>query len=384
MVEALIEEARQRARRRRRIYWAVAALVALVGLMVFVVFERSAQSQIASPSLSPRPSLSGGSAGGRIAFISYSGGGQANHGTVYVVNADGSGQRRLARGVWGDTPAWSPDGRKLAFVRGLGDPNVAASEVFVVNTDGSGERRLTRSPDSKMALAWSPDGRKIAFTRFSSGQPSSDLYVMNADGSGERRLTRNAGWAAWSPDGRKLAFVGGGIWVVNADGSGMRRLTSNAGDTFPAWSPDERKLAFVRTGRCLRCRANAKLYVMNADGHGQHKLASGAGISSPPAWSPEGRTIAFERSYRPSPNTPSLRYMHITEIFVINADGSGQRKLTFGARPLWSPDGRGIAFNRSGRLVGGLYVMNADGSGQPLRLARNARGGAAWAPERTN
>ncbi len=63
----------------------------------------------------------------------------------------------------------------------------------------------------------------------------------------------------------------------------------------------------------------------------------------------------------------------------MNADGSGQRRLAYGAQPLWSPDGQRIAFVRSGRLVGGLYVMNADGSGQ-RRLARNARGGAAWSP----
>ncbi len=49
LVEALIEEARQRARRRRRINVALAALVALLGVAVFTVFERTAQSQTASP-----------------------------------------------------------------------------------------------------------------------------------------------------------------------------------------------------------------------------------------------------------------------------------------------------------------------------------------------
>jgi TolB protein len=365
-------------------YATLAALAALAGLAAFTVYGRSARSQVASPSPGPRPSLSGGAAGGKVAFVSYSGGGQANHGTVYVVNAEGSGQRRLARGVWEQTPVWSPDGRRLAFVRGLGGPNVADSEVYVVNVDGSGERRLTHTPGNEVSLAWSPDGRKIAFTRFISGQVIG-LYVMNADGSGQRRLTRNAfGGAVWSPDGTKLVGgIGGkpGIWVINADGSGMRRLTSISGDGPSAWSPDGRKLAFVRFGRCLRCCAFAKLYVMNADGSGQKKLASGALIGLP-AWSPDARTIAYDRSYRPKPNTPRLQYMHITEVFVVNADGSAKRRLTHGARPFWSPDGRAIAYTRSGQRLGGLYVMNADGSGQPLKLAPNARGGAAWAPAR--
>ncbi len=70
LVEALIEEARQRARRRRRIYWAIAAVVALVGVAVFTVFERTAQSQTASPALSARSSLPAGTANSKIAFMS--------------------------------------------------------------------------------------------------------------------------------------------------------------------------------------------------------------------------------------------------------------------------------------------------------------------------
>ena len=80
----------------------------------------------------------------------------------------------------------------------------------MVNADGSGERRLTRNP-AATAPAWSPDGQKIAFVeQRAAGRSIPDVYVMNADGSGQRRLARNAarGWAsAWSPDGRKIAFA---------------------------------------------------------------------------------------------------------------------------------------------------------------------------------
>jgi hypothetical protein len=70
LVEALIEEARQRARRRRRIYAAVAAVTALVGVGVFTLFERTAQSQTASPALTTRSSVPAATATPRIAFIS--------------------------------------------------------------------------------------------------------------------------------------------------------------------------------------------------------------------------------------------------------------------------------------------------------------------------
>jgi Tol biopolymer transport system component len=87
----------------------------------------------------------------------------------------------------------------------------------------------------------------------------------------------------------------------------------------------------------------------------------------------DGQKIAFARS----------RDGRVSGVYVINADRSGQRRLTQrGAQPLWSPDGRKIAFRsgRDGNLE--IYVMNADGSEQQ-RLTRNPARSAqflAWSP----
>jgi Tol biopolymer transport system component len=202
LVEQLIEEARQRARRRRRIYWAAAAAVALVGVVAFTVFERSAQSQTASPALSARSSLPAGAASSKLAFIRHRRSACCGPGPpfeLYVMNADGSGKRVLTRDVWQGL-AWSPDGRKFAFVGGRD------ADVYVINADGSGQQRLTRNAGNDFGPAWSPDGRKIAFGR-GDGPHSDQIYIMNADGSGERSLTRNAAddtlrpcCAAWTTD----------------------------------------------------------------------------------------------------------------------------------------------------------------------------------------
>ena len=71
-------------------------------------------------------------------------------------------------------------------------------EIYVMNADGSGEKRLTRNPSHDASPAWSPDGRKIAFIR---NLRNPDIYVMNADGSGQRRLARNAALMRGRPTG---------------------------------------------------------------------------------------------------------------------------------------------------------------------------------------
>ena len=120
---------------------------------------------------------------------------------------------------------------------------------------------------------------------------------------------------------------------------------------------------------------------MNADGSGQRKLVARTArqdvADSAPVWSPDGRKIAFVSDHDGTPFNDGA-----TEISIVNADGSGQRNLTrnpaHDSDPVWSPDGRKIAFVRNFEI----YVMNADGTGQ-TNLTRNpARDLApAWSPD---
>src|SRR5262245_34814659 len=127
LVEALIEEARRETRRRHRRYWALAALVGFVGVVVLVLLDGGAASQTASPAVSARMNAPVQAPTARLAFIS-SPGVPAYPPTpgpleLYVVNADGSGKRLVARDrdVW--TVAWSPDGRTIAYLNNTGLPD---------------------------------------------------------------------------------------------------------------------------------------------------------------------------------------------------------------------------------------------------------------------
>jgi TolB protein len=179
------------------------------------------------------------------------------------MNADGSERRLLADGGarlrhqacpnCGGLRhvAWSPDGRKMLLTRFGPSHGYDSREKYIVvmNADGSGLRRLKRfAPGNGGELSWSPDGRKIVFVNLRDG--NFDVYVINADGSGQRNLTRHPAHDSdpdWSPDGRKIAFTtkregNFEIYVMNADGSGQRNLTRNpAVDRFPVWSPTQKK-----------------------------------------------------------------------------------------------------------------------------------------------
>jgi D-alanyl-D-alanine carboxypeptidase len=293
-----------------------------------------------------------------------------------VANADGSGRRKLTGNASLATPAWSPDGRKIAFIRN--------SDVVVMNADGSGQQRLTRGSDP----AWSPDGQKIAFVR------NGDVHAMNAEGSAQGRLARGSA-PTWSPYGRKIAFLrSGDIYVMHADGSGQRNLTRNAApDRDPVWSPDGRRIAFARKIAFVGgVGGNFEIFVMNADGSGQRRLTREVARDDAPAWSPDGRKIVFERRGVSGGGGHGWAWF---VVHVVNADGSGQPKELSGgeplkdrapraARPLWSPDGRMIAYLGWRHSNYDVYVMNADGSGLTnVTQSKANEGSFAWSPRQT-
>ena len=257
-------------------------------------------------------------------------------------------------------------------------------DIFVMEADGSGETQLTSNLANEAGAAFSPDGNQVAFDRVTGGAfaANRDVFVVPATGGKEVPVATgpdNESSPAWSPDGTKLAFDStrsgdGDIWVVNADGSGAANLTKApaSGDNAAAWSPDGTRIAFHSQ---RGAPSNTDVYVMNADGSNQTRLTTDANVDAVPSWSPDGTRIVFRR------NTLGQQD---GDIWAMNADGSGEVKLTEDTaaddNPAWSPDGTKIAFNSArGGTSGDVYVMNADGSNEiPLTEERAADGGPDW------
>jgi TolB protein len=250
-----------------------------------------------------------------------------------------------------------------------------------VAVPGAGAPQASQSVASP---AWSPDGKRIAFVQASatpheeSGEGSSwswtfeaEIAVVNADGSRVRTLTRTPNRLesdpVWSPTGEQIVFVSEDkagnrdLFLISADGTTTRSLTRTGAldEHSPAWSPYGDKIVFVRTGAQEEELALGEwigeIHVINGDGTGQRRLTSNGDEAedSSPVWSPDGRKIAFSRGYGKS------------TVIVMNADGTDQRPISnplkSGHSPAWSPDASQIAFISSWTAFG-MFIADADGT----------------------
>jgi Tol biopolymer transport system component len=264
---------------------------------------------------------------------------------------------------------------KLAFVRTRAGQFEFQQSIVISNPDGSGQSGLPVPVGTNhRAPTWSPDGTKMLVVTSPTQQSFPDIFLVNSDGSNPVNLTNSEGIeedvSSWSVNGKIAYETAASIWTMNPDGSGKAPFPgiTQPAPSFPAWSPNGSTLAFVSGNR---------VWLIDANGANQRRLTTGTVNEGPATWSPDGSKLAFGRAG--------------VGIVVVNADGTNEIPISSGSdgQPAWSPDGAKIAFSRSNGSRG-LYTMDADGSNQvlivadtinfPLPCCDTTHGSPAWEP----
>jgi TolB protein len=337
---------------------------------------------------------------------------------IYVMQADGSNVRRLTRSPgWDGSPAWSRNGKWIYFY----SQRKSGPGIYRMKPDGSGQKRIFAGPALSPAVA--PDGR-VAFAAKENGKWR--IFSVTGDGN-NRRLESDEGREyqapAFDPRTGRLICHGSGdngqapqlkdpvpgpflvdnrlkvqlpdreleLWAVRGtfpsigptgkelvfsehferlvtsglDGSGQKVVFAPDEPVWrPQWSADGKWIVCAVGPTFARPSAKVDIWKLRPDGTEAQNLTGGAaGNNGFPYFSPDAKRIVF-RSGRDGNH----------EIYLMNADGTGVRRLTDNAAtdtmPSFSPDGKEIAFvsNRGGDYE--IYTLKIDADGNPGKLRR--------------
>ena len=199
----------------------------------------------------------------------------------------------------------------------------------------------------------SPDGRRIVVSHHRGG--GSEMFLLPAGGGEPVLVSPQAPswWHGWSPDGKRLAYVAArgasrviDVYTIGVAGGAETRLTFGEGHCDgPDYSADGSRIYY----NCDR-DGHAQIWVMNVDGSGQRKLFADDHVNWFPHPSPDGRWIVY-LAY--PPGTTGHPADLPVALWIMDPEGGGRRRLTefVGGQgtinvPSWAPDGHAFAYVR--------------------------------------
>ncbi len=211
---------------------------------------------------------------------------------IWIMNSDGSGQKKLYDGMgWDGEPEFNDDGTKIYFAS---ESKKAFSaryiSIHVMDTDGSNGLKLTENADSR-APSLSPHGSKLAYTSRTSG--NYDVWTMSLNGADKVRLTDAIGdesSPSWSPDGSTIVYSAmGDIFTIDLNDVRPVQLTEDIyNNVEPDYSPDGKMIAYASD-----VGGDHDLWILDLAGNSHVKITSDLSSERAPAWSPDGNKIAY-------------------------------------------------------------------------------------------
>jgi Tol biopolymer transport system component/tRNA A-37 threonylcarbamoyl transferase component Bud32 len=326
--------------------------------------------------------------GVRVAFI------RAD--TIFTASATDSVARRVAihTAETADLHSltWSPDGKRLAYVNGnqqwRWSGNVAQSSIWIVDADGGEPHRVTTRQALNVSPVWL-DARHLLFVSTRDGPRA--VYVVEVGANGARGAPRaipgvsDPHSISYSISSRRLAFakftLRQNIWAYPLDRSAAVSIRDGRPVTTGSQvieshdvSPDRKWIAY-----CGSLRGNSDLYKVPPVGGEAVPLTASLGDEFGPVWSPDGREIAFYARVGAG----------VEDVMVMPSGGGTALRLTnspgTNEYPAWSPSGLAIAFysNRTGSQR--LWLLQRDSVGgawhEAVRLTDSSCGPPVWAPD---
>ncbi|HYT31753.1 MAG TPA: peptidase S41, partial [Thermoanaerobaculia bacterium] len=361
-------------------------------------------------------------------------------GDLWTADLQGGNLRRLTADVGPESsPAFSPDGKWIAFSAQY----EGNTDVYVVSAEGGVPRRLTWHPGADVVQGFTSDGKRILFASPRSVYTGryTQLFTVPVEGGPEEALPiPHADRASYSPDGKRIAYNpisprflqwkryrGGAVsqvWIYDVATHAIEKVPQPAGranDAGPAWMGDAVYFRSDRDGELnlyaydtkskavRRLTRHADFPVMNASVGGGHvvyeqagylhlldpangvakKLTIGVAADLPETRPRFAKGAKFIRNASLSPTGVRVAVEFRGEVVTIPAEKGDVRNLTntttvHERTPVWSPDGRWIAYfsDESGEYL--LHIQSQDGKGDVRRFKLPGAGYyefPAWSPD---
>jgi len=295
--------------------------------------------------------------------------------SLWIMSSDGSKNRFL---VTGGSAVWSPDGTRIAY---LAEGKPSGTQIYVRWMDAEGATsQITTLTDGPSDIRWSPDGKWIGFTAVVPKSVPWKIDLPEAPKGGKwTAAPRIVQSVHFRQDRRGYTDPGyRHLFVVPADGGTPRQVTKgdwNLGSRFDVldgavgwdWMPDGRTmiadgLADSTTDSNYR---NSNIYSIDVATGKMRRLNSADGAWSSPVVSPDGRRIAY------SGYTQVKDSYHTSELYVMNADGSGAKKMSAELDRdvgdlTWATDGGGIYFTVGDSGTSNVYFSPNAGGARPV------------------
>ncbi len=288
-------------------------------------------------------------------------------------------------------PQISPDGKWVLY--GVNSPSIeenrSNTDLYIVPINGGRPKQLTTSKSADFNGRWSPDGKSVAFLSSRDGAPQ--IYLIDPNGGEARKISdikEGVSDLAWSPDGQRFSFT--------TDVKLQKTLAEKYPDLPKAVARLYDRIP-VRHWDTWEDELSMHLHVMRVDGGGLTDLMPDEpwetpvkpfGGGSEIAWSPDGKEIAYT-----SKKVPDYAESTNTDIFIVPSGGGAARNITQGMNgfdrdPLYSPDGRWIAFHsmeRPGHEADRNRLMLYErATGKITELSKTLDqwvGATVWAPD---